>query len=121
MISTATTPTAAKRAIGPQLRPWLTLTGAIGLRGPPPPFLPEGADGLAPGLAAGLPEIFTEPGLFCSPLGVLMLIVVVRRSKGWTRTANQPGAGARVYPHCEFTRRPAYTADPPRESSPWAR
>jgi hypothetical protein len=38
--------------------------------------------GFAPGLAAGLPVTFTEPGLFCSPLGVLMLIVVVRHVEG---------------------------------------
>jgi len=37
MIATATTPVATNRAIGPQLRPWLTRTGASGLRPLPPP------------------------------------------------------------------------------------
>src|ERR687897_218716 len=33
----AITATAMNSAIGPQLRPWLTLTGVTGLRGPLPP------------------------------------------------------------------------------------
>src|SRR5579859_2536013 len=36
MIPTASRPTIVNSAIGPQGRPWLTLTGAIGGRPPPP-------------------------------------------------------------------------------------
>src|SRR5262249_22867843 len=40
MMPSASAPTRLNRMIGPQLRPWLTLTGVIGLRPPPlPPAL----------------------------------------------------------------------------------
>src|SRR5262249_58246484 len=40
MMPSASAPTRLNRMIGPQLRPWLTLTGVIGLRAPPlPPAL----------------------------------------------------------------------------------
>src|SRR5436309_937620 len=51
MIRSAASPTAADRAIGPQFRPWLTLTGATGRRPPPlPPVAAAGRllDGRAP-------------------------------------------------------------------------
>src|SRR5689334_18654614 len=57
MIPTAIRPTMANSAIGPQLRPWLTLTGVIGLRGPPPAFLP-GVFLAGPLLRTGVPLFF---------------------------------------------------------------
>src|SRR6185312_7148561 len=50
---TATRITTANIAIGPQLRPWLTLTGAIGRR--PPPFTAGREPPALAALAAGRP------------------------------------------------------------------
>src|SRR3954447_6230830 len=62
MIPRAITPTRANRAIGPQLRPWLTLIGVIGLRGPPlffpGVFLAEVPERAGPALRAGAPAFF---------------------------------------------------------------
>src|SRR3981189_140647 len=51
MIRTATTPAPPNMAIGPQLRPWLTLTVLSGLRLLPPPALAGGrpVGGFTPG------------------------------------------------------------------------
>src|SRR5215216_6014149 len=49
MMPSASAPTSPKSTMGPQLRPWLTLTGVIGLRGPLPP-----APGRAPFAALAL-------------------------------------------------------------------
>src|SRR3954464_2590476 len=73
-------------AIGPQLRPPLTLTGVIGLRPLPPPLpplpfgpLPRGSGAPALPAAGGLPcpdvlSTFTVDGTRSGP-GVLILIV----------------------------------------------
>lgn len=92
MMPAASTPTATKSAIGPQARPWVTLTGVTGLRGPLPPArgepagLPEPA--LAPDAgrpAAGFLPVLTTVGRRSGPPGVLMLIVPrqVGRSGEW--------------------------------------
>src|ERR1051325_6869059 len=84
MMPTATSTTTPATAIGPQLRPPLTLTGVTGLRPLPPPLPCGRAPGRAPrvapaAFAGGLPwpdvlSTFTVDGTLSGP-GVLMLIV----------------------------------------------
>src|SRR4051812_48079049 len=101
MIARTRAPTPAMRAIGPQLRLELTLTGAIGLRpfGPFPagrlPGLPP-PGGLGPAAVAFLPVVTVDG--FRSPPGMLTLIVprqvVSVRSAGPTGAIEQPRAAA---------------------------
>src|SRR5690606_2372987 len=53
MINRATTPAPANKTIGPQLRPWLTLTGVTGRRPLPPLPAVCGRAGVRPPLADG--------------------------------------------------------------------
>src|SRR4051795_3129807 len=83
MMPTAIRPTAVNRAMGPQFRPWLTLTGVIGLRGEPPLPPPDEAGGvLAPGFPPAFAPTVTTFGRGCSPPCVLRLMVVSVTSRG---------------------------------------
>src|SRR6266536_4163583 len=89
MILTASRPTSENRAIGPQLVPWLTLTGVVGgRRTPNAAGLAGVADfaGLAPGLApaAGLVD-----GRRLPPVCGLLMLIGPRRA----RVSVRVGAG----------------------------
>src|SRR3712207_4141835 len=110
MMPTAMSTTTPATAIGPQLRPPLTLTGVIGLRPLPPPLPPLGCGPLPagrepPALAGGLPcpevlSTFTVDGTRSGP-GVLILIVprqFVRMVGPGPRAGPGTPPGAKVYP-----------------------
>src|SRR3954467_551543 len=96
MMPAASRPTTTNRAMGPHARPWLTLTGAIGGRPPPPLavlFVAAPLDEV-PGLA---PAAGRVDGRRLPPVCGLLMLMGPRRDRFGS---GRPGVSGNV-PHCD--------------------